>query len=85
MPKIFMSNLYTPVCTWSPICSSDIVIDFPFWSLTFAVDGKQPLLGGGGAAGVGSKKVIACYKSIFYFFCYTSDTMFGLFRINKYY
>ena len=31
-----------PVCTWSPICSSDIITDFPFSSLTLEADGKQP-------------------------------------------
>ena len=31
-----------PVCTLSPICSSDIVTDFPFSTLTLATDGKQP-------------------------------------------
>ena len=30
-----------PVCIWSPICSSDIVFDFPLLSLTLAAEGKQ--------------------------------------------
>ena len=33
-----------PVWTWSPICSSDIVTDIPFLTITFAEDGKQLLL-----------------------------------------
>ena len=40
-----------PVCTWSPICSSDIVTDFPFSRLVFAWDGKQEGGGGGGGGG----------------------------------
>ena len=31
-----------PVCTLSPFCSSDIVTDLPFSSLTVDVDGKHP-------------------------------------------
>ena len=42
-----------PVCTLSPVCSSDIVIDLPFFRVTLAVDGKQPPLGGGGGGGGG--------------------------------
>ena len=40
-----------PVCTRSPICSSDIVTKCPFSSLILAIDGKQPRPpdGGGGA------------------------------------
>ena len=31
-----------PVCTLSPICSSDIVTFLPFSNITLAMDGKQP-------------------------------------------
>ena len=50
-----------PVCTLSPISSSDIVTDFPFSRFTLAVDGKQPPPpdddggGGGGVGGVATK------------------------------
>ena len=37
--------MFLPVCTLSPICSSDIVTDFPFLILTVATDGKQPSTG----------------------------------------
>ena len=37
----------------SPICSSDIARDFPFSTLTVAVDGKQLLRDGGGGGGGG--------------------------------
>ena len=40
-----------PVCTVSPICSSDIATDFPFLSGTLAVEGKQAGGGGGGDVG----------------------------------
>ena len=39
---------FLPVCTLDPICSSDILTDFPFSRLTLAEDGKQPGGGGGG-------------------------------------
>ena len=29
-------------CTLSSICKSDIITDFPFSRVTFAVEGKQP-------------------------------------------
>ena len=35
-----------PVCTWSPICSSNIIADFPFSRYTFDEDGKQPFFSG---------------------------------------
>ena len=35
-----------PVCTLSPICSSDILTDFPFSRETLATDGKQALRDG---------------------------------------
>ena len=34
--------MHVPVCTLSPISSSDIVIDLPLLRVTLAVDGKQP-------------------------------------------
>ena len=34
--------LLVPVGTRSPICSSDIATNFPFSSVTLAMDGKQP-------------------------------------------
>ena len=37
----------------SPICSSDIARDFPFSTLTVAVDGKQLLRDGGDGGGDG--------------------------------
>ena len=53
-----------PVCTLSPICSSDIVRDFPFSALTVAVDGKQLLPddggGGSGGGGGGARKIFWC-------------------------
>ena len=33
--------MFVPVCTLSPISSSDIVTDFPFSTLTVATDGKH--------------------------------------------
>ena len=50
LQNIYLSDLarnknflmFVPVCTLSPICSSDIVTDFPFLILTVATDGKQP-------------------------------------------
>ena len=48
-----------PVCTWSPFCSSDIVIDFPFAIWTLAMDGKQlPPPEGGGVEGGGVDVVV---------------------------
>ena len=38
----YMKCLIIPVCTRSPVHSSDIVMDFPFSSLTIAPAGKQP-------------------------------------------
>ena len=40
-----------PVCTLSPIFSSDIVTDLPFSRDTLAADGKQPPPDGGGGGG----------------------------------
>ena len=40
-----------PVCTKSPIFSSDIVNDLPFSRLTLDADGKQAGDGGGGGGG----------------------------------
>ena len=37
-----------PICTWSPVCNSDIDTDRPFSRLTLAVDGKQAGPDGGG-------------------------------------
>ena len=42
-----------PVCTLSPICSSDIGTSFPFFSLILAADGKQC---GGGVVGGGDRR-----------------------------
>ena len=39
-----------PVCTWSPICNSDIFTDFPFLRLILEFDGKQPPPPSDGAA-----------------------------------
>ena len=36
--------IFVPVCTMSPISSSNIVTDFLFLTLTVAADGKQLLL-----------------------------------------
>ena len=47
-----------PVCTLSPLCSSDIVTDLPFSRVTLAVDGKQPPDGGGGGGGGGGGVVV---------------------------
>ena len=33
-----------PVCTLSPVSSSDICTDLPFSRVTVAVDGKQPVI-----------------------------------------
>ena len=47
MGEIKSMNL--PVCTLSPICSSEIATDFVFSRITLAVDGKQsPPPDGGG-------------------------------------
>ena len=54
--------MFIPVCTWCPICNSDILMAFPFWRCTLAVDGKQTgggdggdlvVIGGGGEGGGG--------------------------------
>ena len=42
-----------PVCTLSPICSSDIDTDLPSIRLTLDVAGKQPHDGGGDGGGGG--------------------------------
>ena len=34
-------SMLVPVGTVSPICSSDIITDFPFSRVTLAVDGKH--------------------------------------------
>ena len=54
-----------PVCTLSPICNSDIVTSFPFFSRTLAVEGKQDgdgeggdVVGGGGGGGGGGAGVV---------------------------
>ena len=50
-----------PVCTLSPVCSSDIVTDFPSIRVTLAFDGKQPPPpdgGGGGGGGGGSERKV---------------------------
>ena len=47
--------LAVPVCTLSPICSSNIFTDFPFSRITSLDDGKHPPPpppDGGGDAGV---------------------------------
>ena len=36
-----MKSIPLPVCTLSPICSSDMVTDLPFWRLTLAEEGKH--------------------------------------------
>ena len=38
-----MKTMSLPVCTLSPICSSDITTDLPFWRLRLAVAGKHTL------------------------------------------
>ena len=35
-------DIKLPVCTLSPVCSSDISTDFPFSRLTLALEGKHP-------------------------------------------
>ena len=61
-----------PVCTWSPICSSDIATDLLFLSWTRAMAGKQRrrpppdgaavvavvVVGGGGGRGGGEEVVV---------------------------
>ena len=50
--------MHLPVCTLSPVSSSDIGITFPFSRAILAVDGKQPPPDGGGGGGgcVGTRK-----------------------------
>ena len=40
--KLFKFLIQIPVCTLSPIFSSNIVTDIPLSSITFAIDGKHP-------------------------------------------
>ena len=49
--------MFIPVCTWCPICNSDISTAFPFWRCTLAVDGKQAG-GGDGGGGLGVVVVV---------------------------
>ena len=58
-----------PVCTLSPICSSDIVTDLPQIRLTLDVAGKQPPPppdggGGGGGGGARNKKLKSFYMKM---------------------
>ena len=48
-----------PVCTLSPICSSDICTDFPVSKMTRDVDGKHPPPPDGGGDGGGVVVVVA--------------------------
>ena len=46
-----------PVCTWSPIFSSDIATTFPLFRFISAVDGKHFRGGGGGGGGGGGTTI----------------------------
>ena len=56
-----------PVCTRSPICSLDMVTEFPLSSLTVATEGKHFLLDGGGGARVvvGTQNIRKSYCTTF--------------------
>ena len=59
-----MKLMLLPVCTLSPICSSDIVIDLPFSRVTLAVDGKQPPPDDGAAVVVVVVVVVGTGKNV---------------------